>query len=65
MQTLTFVGILILAAGLAGRLLARPRHGQPRQFVGTSLEVPLVLLIIRTMTVGVVLTVAGASSANH
>ena len=56
------IGVLFLIGAIAGLLLARPRHGAPRSFVNTSLEVPIVLMILGAMAVGAVLTVSGVAS---
>jgi hypothetical protein len=56
------IGVMFLIAGVAGLLVARPRHGRPRSFVGTNLEVPAVLLILGAIAVGMVLSISGIAA---
>lgn len=53
------IGIAIVIGGIGALWWARPRNGQPRFFVNTQLEVPVVLAILGVLTVGTVLFVSG------
>jgi hypothetical protein len=56
------IGILLLLGGIVAIRLAAPRKGSPRGFVGTPLEVPIVLMIVLAIGVGIILTIGGAVS---
>ena len=53
------VGLVLLATGIIGLKLARPKGGKHRSFVGTSLEIPIVLSILGMIVVGIVLAILG------
>jgi hypothetical protein len=53
------VGLALLAAGIVGLTLARPKGGKHRSFVGTNLEIPIVLSILGMIVVGMVLAILG------
>jgi hypothetical protein len=56
------IGILLLVGGLVAIRFAGPRKGIPRGFVGTPLEIPIVLMIVLAIGVGIILTIGGAVS---
>ena len=53
------VGIAMLVVGIGALLVARPRNGTPRSFVGTGLEIPIVITLVTAIGIGTVLTVGG------
>ena len=53
------LGVGLLFAGVVALILARPKDGKPRSFVGTNLEIPIALSILGAITVGAVLTIGG------
>ena len=40
------LGIAMLVGGIVALLAARPRNGTPRSFVGTGLEIPIVITLV-------------------
>ncbi len=61
-MTTLIIGILLLVAGVVAIRFAAPRKGTPRRFVGTALEIPIVLVIVISIGVGIILTIGGAVS---
>ena len=55
-------GIALFVGGLICLLLARPKSGKARWFVGTSLEVPITLLVLGAIALGGILTIAGIAA---
>jgi hypothetical protein len=53
------MGLVLLAAGIIALKLARPKGGKSRSFVGTNLEIPVVLSILGMIVVGMVLAFIG------
>ena len=56
------IGILLLLGGIVALRFAAPKKGNPRRFVGTPLEIPIVLMIVVAIGVGIILTIGGAVS---
>jgi hypothetical protein len=56
------IGILLLVGGVVAIRFASPRKGTPRRFVGTPLEIPVVLVIVLAICIGVILAIGGAVS---
>jgi hypothetical protein len=57
------LGLALLIGGIGALLVMRPRDGTPRSFVGTSMEVPIVIAIVLAIGAGVVLSVGGVFGA--
>jgi hypothetical protein len=55
MQTL--IGIFLLVGALVAFWLSLPKNGQPRPFVGTQLESPIVIAILIAGGVGLLLII--------
>jgi hypothetical protein len=56
-------GVVLLAGGILALLMARPKHGQPRFFVGTSFESAVAIALVMALGIGVVLTIRGTAEA--
>ena len=56
-------GVVLLAGGFLALLMARPKHGKPRFFVGTSFESAVAIALVMALGMGVVLTIRGTAEA--
>ena len=58
----TIIGILLVVGALVAFWLSLPKNGQPRPFVGTQLESPIVIAILIVGGMGLLLTIMGVAT---
>ena len=61
MQTL--LGIAFFVFAIVALMVARPKNGRPRSFVGTPLEPYVGIAIVTALGAGLVMTIQGIAEA--
>ena len=56
------IGILLLVGALVAFRFSLPKNGEPRRFVGTRLESPIVIAILIAGGMGLLLTIMGVAT---
>jgi len=56
------IGILLLVGAIVAFRFSLPKNGEPRRFVGTQLESPIVIAILLAAGMGVLMTIMGVAA---
>lgn len=56
------IGIFLLVGAFAAFRFSLPKNGQPRRFVGTRFESPIVIAILIIGGIGLLMTILGVAA---